>query len=105
MMPVATVDATCQTRLLEYYCFRSYIETEEARRATLGLGEHTGSLELEDNEQLAAMGEAQEMDCYRIYRKDSCTGKIAAGGIWVSKSGENPPVVAEHPDVTPTDVP
>ena len=25
-------------------------------------------------------------DSYRIYRKDSCTGKIAAGGIWASKS-------------------
>ena len=31
------------------------------------------------------------------------TGKIAAGGIWVSKSGKTPPAVAELlPDVTPT---
>ena len=33
------------------------------------------------------------------------TGKIAARGIWASKSGETPLAVAEHPDVTPTDVP
>ena len=42
---------------------------------------------------------------YRIYQKDRHTGKIAAEGIWASKSGENPLAVAEHPDVTPTDVP
>ena len=31
------------------------------------------------------------------------TGKIAAGGIWASKSGKTPPAVAELlPDVTPT---
>ena len=28
-----------------------------------------------------------------IYRKDSRTGKIAAGGIWASKSWKNPPAV------------
>ena len=40
------------------------------------------------------------MYMYHIYRKDSCTGKIAAGGIWASKSGKNPPAVAELlPDV------
>ena len=39
---------------------------------------------------------------HRIYRKDSHTGKIAAGGIWTSKSGENPRAVAELlPDVPP----
>ena len=41
----------------------------------------------------------------RKFRVTVYTGKIAAGGIWASKSGKNAHDVAEHPDVNPTDVP
>ena len=49
--------------------------------------------------------QTKALDIPYIYRKDRHTGKIAAGGIWASKSGKNSLAVAEHPGVTLTDVP